>query len=100
MDSKNDAGLRALVACACVAVIVGVGYSLVNEYQRRQREQEAATQRELADVLRKGCLKDLAAAGSVFDDVHPFTAANCLYIGALTEAEVKAREDLLGVKLR
>ncbi|MDG4890925.1 hypothetical protein [Mesorhizobium sp. WSM4887] len=99
MDGKNDAGLRVLVACACVAIIVAVGYYLIGEYRTHQGEHEAATQRALADVLRKGCLEDLASAGSTYDP-HPKAVANCLSMGALTDAEVQAREDLIGVKLR
>lgn len=99
MAGKNDAGLRLLIAGACVAIIVGVGYYLVGEYRSQQQEKEAA-QRQLVDkVLREGCLDDLDAIVSI-DQSHPYIIANCLYTGALSEAEVKAREDVLGVKLR
>ncbi|CDX16438.1 conserved hypothetical protein [Mesorhizobium sp. ORS 3324] len=84
MAGENDVGLRVLVASACVATIVGVGYYLVSEYRTRQREQEAATQRALGDALRKGCLEDLASAGPAYYP-HPKAIANCLDMGALTE---------------
>lgn len=99
MTNRNDAALRALIAAACVATIVGVGYSVIGEYRTSHQEQEVA-QRPLVDkVLRDGCLEDLAAIVAI-DQKHPYTIANCLYLNALREAEVKAREEVLGVRLR
>ncbi|RWQ14152.1 hypothetical protein [Mesorhizobium sp.] len=99
MPSKNDAGLRLLIAGECVAVIMGVGYYLIGEYRTQQREKEAAGQRLLSETLRQACLDDLNSARSI-NLSAPYKIANCLQWGHLSEAEVQSREDYLGVRLR
>lgn len=97
-----NAGLRLLIASACIAIIGGVGYYLLSEYQASQEARAAETQRQLNATLRDGCLKQLAALNTTFSisPTERTRVANCLYMGSLTEAEVKEREEQLGVLLR
>ncbi|UCI30503.1 hypothetical protein [Mesorhizobium sp. B4-1-4] len=99
MANKKDSGLRLLVACACIAIIAGVGYYFIGEYRAYGQDEATASKQALDAALRQGCLDDLKAALQ-FDPAHPYTIANCLYMGALSEAEVSSREIELGTRLR
>jgi hypothetical protein len=93
----NNARLRLLGAFA--AVVVGVGYYVLGEYRTHQHGKEATLQQLVDKALRQGCLDDFNATLSIPPD-HPYEVANCLRMGYLSEAEVKSREDYLGIPLR
>ena len=87
----NNARLRLLVAGAFAAIVVGLGYYVLGEHRSHQQVVDNA--------LRQGCLDDLNATFSI-PPSHPYEVANCLRMGYLSEAEVKSREDYLGIPLR
>src|SRR5437870_5689060 len=93
----NNARLRLLVAGAIATIIVGAGYYVLGGH--RSHQQEAALQHLVDKALRQGCLDDLNATLSI-PRSHPYEVANCLRMGYLSEAEVKSREDYLGIPLR
>lgn len=99
---KTDPALRILISGACIAVIAGTGYYLLGEYHSYQRTQEAQTQSALKAVFRESCLNELANLSNTFgvSPAQKNEIANCLYLGALSEAEVTIREQALGVYLR
>lgn len=78
MAEKSGAGLRALVAGACIAIIAGAGYYLIGEYRSSQRAKEAALQQQLDETMRQACLDDLSTSFSI-DSSAPHKIANCLY---------------------
>ncbi|QND57551.1 hypothetical protein [Mesorhizobium huakuii] len=101
MDKANS-GLRFLIAGACIAVIVGVGYYLFSEYRNYQRQKDEAAQEQMHAALRRICIDELAKLDKSFG-ISPSEKnqiANCLYMGSLTEAEVAERERVLDVQLR
>ncbi|ADV14897.1 hypothetical protein Mesau_05925 [Mesorhizobium australicum WSM2073] len=99
---KADSGLRLLIAGACIAVIVGVGYYLFGEYRNYQRQKDEAEQEQLQAVLREDCVDQLAKLNKAFgiSPTEKNRIANCLYMGSLTDAEVAERERVLDVPLR
>ncbi|MGX5830132.1 hypothetical protein [Mesorhizobium sp. 43Arga] len=95
----NSAQVRLLLAGAFAATIVGVGYYVLGERESDQQGKEATLQHLVDKTLRQGCLDDLNATLSI-PPSQPYEVANCLRMGYLSEAEVKRREDYLGIPLR
>ena len=99
---KIDYVLRVLIAGACIAVIAGVGYYLLGEYRTHEREKAEALQARIDARLREDCVEEMAKLNLAFgiSPTEKTKIANCLSIGALSEAEVADRERVLGVSLR
>ena len=95
----NNARLRLLVVGAFATIVAGVGYYVLGQHRSHQQGKEATLQQLVDKALRQGCLDDLNATLSI-PPSHPYEVANCLRMGYLSEAEVKSREDYLGVPLR
>ncbi|BAV50883.1 Uncharacterized protein MLTONO_5981 [Mesorhizobium loti] len=95
----NNARLRLLVAGAFAAIVVWVGFYVFGEHRSHQQGKEATLQQLVDKALRQGCLDDLNGTLSIPPN-HPYEVANCLRMGYLSEAEVKSREDNLGIPLR
>ncbi|MER9171745.1 hypothetical protein NKI12_31425 [Mesorhizobium australicum] len=93
------ARLRLLVVGAFATIVAGVGYYVLGQYRSHQQGKEATLQQLVDKALRQGCLDDLKATLSI-PQSHPYEVANCLRMGYLSEAEVKSREDHLGIPLR